>query len=34
MYLAVSELVSKLLKQLKTQESKWKGKKRIKKGRR
>jgi len=32
MYLAVSELVSKLLKQLKTQEDKWKGKKRIKRG--
>ena len=33
MYLAVSEMVSKLLKQMKTQESKWKAKKRVKGGR-
>lgn len=29
MYLAVSDMVNKLLKQLKTQESKWKAKKRM-----
>jgi|UniRef100_A0A7C6ED09 ribosomal subunit interface protein len=31
MYLAVSDMVSKLLKQLKTQENKWKAKKRASK---